>query len=62
MHPDYRKVTLVHLLSHRAGTPSMTHDINPFTEEEHNHLKNYQTVHIPAEMGHGETLKPPTDQ
>ncbi len=29
MHPDYRQVTLVHLLSHRAGVPSMTAGFAP---------------------------------
>lgn len=29
MHPDYRGVTLVHLLSHRAGLPSMTAGFAP---------------------------------
>jgi len=29
MHPDYRSVTLVHLLSHRAGVPSMTAGFAP---------------------------------
>ncbi|MEN6575263.1 MAG: serine hydrolase domain-containing protein [Phycisphaerales bacterium] len=29
MHPDYREVTLVHLLSHRAGIPSMTAGFAP---------------------------------
>jgi len=29
MHPDYRKVTLVHLLSHRAGVPPMTNGFAP---------------------------------
>lgn len=31
MHPDYRQVTLVHLLSHRAGVPSMTAGFAPAT-------------------------------
>ncbi|HSV99288.1 MAG TPA: serine hydrolase domain-containing protein [Sedimentisphaerales bacterium] len=31
MHPDYRGVTLVHLLSHRAGVPSMTAGFAPAT-------------------------------
>ena len=31
MHPDYRGVTLVHLLSHRAGTPPMTDGFAPVT-------------------------------
>jgi CubicO group peptidase (beta-lactamase class C family) len=29
MHPDYREVTLVHLLSHRAGAPPMTAGFAP---------------------------------
>ncbi len=29
MHPDYRAVTLVHLLSHRAGVPPMTNGFAP---------------------------------
>ena len=31
MHPDYRQVTLVHLLSHRAGVPPMTAGFDPVT-------------------------------
>jgi CubicO group peptidase (beta-lactamase class C family) len=31
MHPDYRNVTLVHLLSHRAGVPTMTNGFAPLT-------------------------------
>ncbi|MGE5297209.1 MAG: serine hydrolase domain-containing protein [Solirubrobacterales bacterium] len=31
MHPDYRQVTLVHLLSHRAGVPPMTAGFGPAT-------------------------------
>jgi CubicO group peptidase (beta-lactamase class C family) len=31
MHPDYRSVTLVHLLSHRAGVPPMTNGFAPIT-------------------------------
>ena len=31
MHPDYRGVTLVHLLSHRAGVPTMTAGFAPAT-------------------------------
>jgi len=31
MHPDYRAVTLVHLMSHRAGVPSMTNGFAPLT-------------------------------
>ena len=31
MHPDYRGVTLVHLMSHRAGVPPMTNGFAPLT-------------------------------
>jgi len=31
MHPDYKGVTLVHLLSHRAGVPPMTNGFAPLT-------------------------------
>lgn len=34
MHPDYRGVTLVHLLSHRAGVPSMTAGFSPVQGKE----------------------------
>jgi CubicO group peptidase (beta-lactamase class C family) len=34
MHPDYRGVTLVHLLSHRAGLPTMTAGFAPLNEEQ----------------------------
>ncbi len=34
MHPDYRGVTLVHLLSHRAGVPSMTDGFAPVEKGE----------------------------
>jgi len=34
LHPDYRDVTLVHLLSHRAGLPSMTDGFAPVTDEQ----------------------------
>ncbi|MBN1506988.1 MAG: beta-lactamase family protein [Sedimentisphaerales bacterium] len=34
MHPDYRGVTLVHLLSHRAGVPPMTNGFSPVGDEE----------------------------
>ena len=59
MHPDYRKVTVVHLLSHRAGTPSMTHDINPFTEEEHNHLKTIRPYPAQRKWGMEKLLSCP---
>jgi CubicO group peptidase (beta-lactamase class C family) len=34
MHPDYRGVTLVHLLSHRAGAPPMTDGFAPVGKSE----------------------------
>ncbi len=34
MHPDYRDVTLIHLLSHRAGIPPMTAGFAPLTSEQ----------------------------
>jgi len=34
MHPDYRDVTLVHLLSHRAGVPPMTDGFAPVSDGE----------------------------
>jgi len=34
MHPDFRDVTLVHLLSHRAGMYAFTSDNGPLTEEQ----------------------------
>ncbi len=34
MHPDYRGVTLVHLLSHRAGVPPMTNGFAPIRDKE----------------------------
>lgn len=34
MQPDYRGVTLVHLLSHRAGVPPMTNGFAPVGDEE----------------------------
>lgn len=34
MHPDYRGVTLVHLLSHRAGVPPMTNGFAPVGDKE----------------------------
>ncbi len=34
MHPDYRQVTLVHLLSHRAGAPPMTDGFAPVSADE----------------------------
>ena len=34
MHPDYRGVTLTHLLSHRAGLPPMTAGFAPITRKQ----------------------------
>jgi len=34
LHPDYRSVTLVHLLSHQAGLPSMTAGFAPVTNDQ----------------------------
>lgn len=34
MHPDYRGVTLVHLLSHRAGVPAMTAGFAPLDDKQ----------------------------
>jgi CubicO group peptidase (beta-lactamase class C family) len=34
MHPDYRSVTLVHLLSHRAGVPPMTNGFAPLDNQQ----------------------------
>jgi CubicO group peptidase (beta-lactamase class C family) len=34
MHPDYRSVTLVHLLSHRAGVPPMTNGFAPIEDKD----------------------------
>jgi CubicO group peptidase (beta-lactamase class C family) len=45
MHPDYRSVTLVHLLSHRAGVPPMTAGFAPLTDEQ---LKTIYTLPSPA--------------
>ena len=41
MHSDYRGVTLVHLLSHRAGLPSMTAGFSPVTDSE---LRDIRTM------------------
>lgn len=38
MHPDYRGVTLVHLLSHRAGVPPMTAGFAPLSSQELNEI------------------------
>lgn len=45
MHPDYRDVTLLHLLSHRAGVPSMTAGFAPV---ENSQLKKIRKVKSPA--------------
>jgi CubicO group peptidase (beta-lactamase class C family) len=45
MHEDYRSVTLVHLLSHRAGVPSMT---NGFAPVEGRQLKQIRAMESPA--------------
>jgi CubicO group peptidase (beta-lactamase class C family) len=47
MHPDYRGVTLVHLLSHRAGVPSMTAGFAPVEGRE---LGNIRKMKSPAEQ------------
>jgi CubicO group peptidase (beta-lactamase class C family) len=39
MHPDYRNVTLVHLLSHRAGVPPMTNGFAPLTPLQTEYLR-----------------------
>jgi CubicO group peptidase (beta-lactamase class C family) len=39
MHPDYRGVTLVHLLSHRAGVPPMTNGFAPIGDEDLNKIR-----------------------
>ena len=46
MHPDYRAVTLTHLLSHRAGLPSMTAGFQPITREQ---LKEILAMPAPAQ-------------
>ncbi len=47
MHPDYRGVTLVHLLSHRAGVPSMT---NGFVPVEGEALRKITAMKSPREQ------------
>jgi CubicO group peptidase (beta-lactamase class C family) len=47
MHPDYRDVTLVHLLSHRAGVPPMT---NGFAPVEGGQLLRIRAMKSPAEQ------------
>jgi len=39
MHPAYRAVTLVHLLSHHAGVPSMTNGFAPIGNEDLNRIR-----------------------
>ena len=43
MHPDYQGVTLVHLMSHRAGVPPMTNGFAPLTP-----LQTLQTRMMPS--------------
>jgi CubicO group peptidase (beta-lactamase class C family) len=43
MHPDYRGVTLVHLLSHRAGVPTMTSGFAPLNDEQLNEVLAMQS-------------------
>lgn len=45
MHPDYRTVTLVHLLSHRAGMPPMTAGFAPLSSDQ---LKDIQALTSPS--------------
>jgi len=45
MHPDYRAVTLTHLLSHRAGLPPMTAGFDPISGEQ---LKEILAMPSPA--------------
>jgi len=45
MHPDYRAVTLTHLLSHRAGLPQMTAGFKPIDREQ---LKEILAMPSPA--------------
>ncbi len=45
MHPDYRSVTLVHLLSHRAGVPPMTKGFAPL---ENRQLGEVRVMQSPA--------------
>lgn len=47
MHPDYRGVTLVHLLSHRAGMPPMTNGFAPVGDEE---LRQITALKSPREQ------------
>ena len=47
MHPDYREVTLVHLLSHRAGVPSMT---NGFAPVKGGQLRRIRAMESPADQ------------
>jgi len=47
MHPDYRGVTLVHLLSHRAGVPPMTNGFAPVGDEE---LRQITALKSPREQ------------
>ena len=45
MHPEYRRVTLVHLLSHRAGAPPMTAGFDPVDADQ---LREIQTLASPG--------------
>jgi CubicO group peptidase (beta-lactamase class C family) len=45
MHPDYRDVTLVHLLSHRAGVAPMTNGFSPVGDEE---LRQILAINSPS--------------
>ena len=45
MHPEYRSVTLVHLLSHRAGVPPMT---NGFAPLDNRQLREIRAMQSPA--------------
>lgn len=47
MHPDYRGVTLTHLLSHRAGVPSMTNGFSPIEDKD---LKQIMAMESPRQQ------------
>ena len=63
MHPDYRGVTLVHLLSHRAGVPPMTDGFAPVEGEE---LRKIAAMKSPREQRRRVTeivlCRPPINQ
>ncbi|MEW6234894.1 MAG: serine hydrolase domain-containing protein [Candidatus Omnitrophota bacterium] len=46
MHPDYRKVTLVHLLSHRGGVPGMMDGWDPLTDEQAESLRKIKPYRL----------------